>query len=72
MATIDFYEKPGCIGNARQKKLLQAAGHHLRVHNLLTELWSPDTDSCLGVFPRPEKKQNRCYVILRSRIVHLN
>jgi hypothetical protein len=31
-----------------------------------------DHDSCLGVFPRPEKKQNRCYVILRSRIVHLN
>ncbi len=23
MATIEFYAKPGCINNARQKKLLQ-------------------------------------------------
>lgn len=42
MATVDFYEKPGCIGNAKQKKLLQAAGHRLRVHNLLAEPWTPE------------------------------
>ncbi|NEQ96488.1 MAG: hypothetical protein F6K30_07165 [Cyanothece sp. SIO2G6] len=42
MATVDFYEKPGCIGNAKQKKLLQAAGHVLRVHNLLAEPWTPE------------------------------
>ena len=41
MATVDFYEKPGCIGNAKQKSLLQAAGHVLRLHNLLTESWTP-------------------------------
>jgi len=42
MATVDFYEKPGCIGNAKQKQLLQTAGHSLRVHNLLTEPWTPE------------------------------
>ncbi|MEO1350867.1 MAG: ArsC/Spx/MgsR family protein [Cyanobacteria bacterium J06635_15] len=41
MATVDFYEKPGCVGNAKQKRLLQQAGHVLRVHNLLTEPWTP-------------------------------
>ena len=41
MATVEFYEKPGCIGNAKQKALLQKAGHHLHVHNLLTETWTP-------------------------------
>jgi nitrogenase-associated protein len=42
MSTIVFYEKPGCISNTRQKALLQAAGHSLEVHNLLTEAWTPD------------------------------
>ena len=42
MATIDFYEKPGCVGNARQKNLLQAAGHVVRVHNLLAQTWTPE------------------------------
>lgn len=42
MATIDFYEKPGCLGNAKQKQLLLAAGHTLNVHNLLTEPWTVD------------------------------
>ena len=42
MATVDFYEKPGCVGNAKQKSLLQAVGHVVRVHNLLTEPWTPE------------------------------
>ncbi|MEO0988691.1 MAG: ArsC/Spx/MgsR family protein [Cyanobacteria bacterium J06639_14] len=42
MTIIDFYEKPGCIGNAKQKQLLLAAGHALRVHNLLTQTWTPE------------------------------
>lgn len=42
MTTVDFYEKPGCQGNARQKQLLQAAGHQLRVHNLLAEPWTAE------------------------------
>lgn len=42
MTTVEFYEKPGCIGNSRQKSLLLAAGHTLRVHNLLAEPWTPE------------------------------
>jgi len=42
MATVYFYEKPGCINNTRQKKLLVAAGHQVFVLNLLTEAWHPD------------------------------
>lgn len=40
MADIVFYEKPGCAGNARQKRLLIQAGHRLEVRNLLTEPWT--------------------------------
>lgn len=40
MATVVFYEKPGCGTNARQKRLLEAAGHSLVVKNLLTEPWT--------------------------------
>ncbi len=40
MTTINFYEKPGCANNTRQKKLLTAAGHHVIAKNLLTEPWT--------------------------------
>lgn len=40
MAKVIFYEKPGCINNTKQKALLQAAGHELEVHNLLSEPWT--------------------------------
>jgi nitrogenase-associated protein len=42
MATIIFYEKPGCVNNTRQKKLLEAAGHQVVAKNLLTEPWQPE------------------------------
>ena len=42
MATVTFYEKPGCINNTRQKKLLAAAGHQVVARNLLTEAWQPE------------------------------
>jgi len=42
MATVIFYEKPGCINNTRQKKLLAAAGHQVVAKNLLTEVWQPN------------------------------
>jgi nitrogenase-associated protein len=42
MATVTFYEKPGCINNTRQKKLLEAAGHQVIAKKLLTEVWQPD------------------------------
>jgi nitrogenase-associated protein len=40
MATILFWEKPGCGGNARQKALLAASGHTVVARNLLAEPWT--------------------------------
>jgi nitrogenase-associated protein len=40
MATIVFYEKPGCATNARQRQMLRAAGHEVVVRNLLAEPWT--------------------------------
>lgn len=42
MAIVHFYEKPGCLNNAKQKQVLSAAGHMLLVHDLLTEPWAAD------------------------------
>lgn len=39
MATVLFWEKPGCVNNTRQKKRLREAGHEVIEHNLLTEPW---------------------------------
>lgn len=41
MATVVFYEKPGCANNSKQKLLLAAAGHTVWARNLLTEKWTP-------------------------------
>lgn len=43
MAHILFYEKPGCGGNARQRALLEEAGHTLERRSLLDEAWTADT-----------------------------
>ena len=40
MPAVVFYEKPGCLTNARQKALLQQHGCELTVRNLLTEPWT--------------------------------
>ncbi|UOA08632.1 ArsC/Spx/MgsR family protein [Methylobacter sp. S3L5C] len=42
MATVTFYEKPGCINNTRQKRLLAAAGHQVIAKNILTENWQAE------------------------------
>lgn len=42
MAEVVFFEKPGCINNTRQKKLLTNAGHHVIAKNLLEHDWKPD------------------------------
>jgi nitrogenase-associated protein len=39
MADVIFYEKPGCINNTRQKKILIKAGHTVVAKSLLTEDW---------------------------------
>jgi nitrogenase-associated protein len=40
MATVIFFEKPGCANNARQKLWLSNAGHQVEARNLLTEPWT--------------------------------
>lgn len=42
MATVIFYEKPDCINNKRQKKLLQKSGHEVIAYNLLDEPWTTE------------------------------
>jgi hypothetical protein len=42
VATIQFYQKPGCATNARQKRMLEAAGHTVIAKNLLTEPWTAE------------------------------
>ena len=40
MATVIFYEKPGCGNNTKQKVWLAASGHTVLAKNLLTEKWT--------------------------------
>lgn len=40
MSTIVFYGKPECATNARQRALLEAAGHQVIFRNLLAESWT--------------------------------
>ena len=40
MAIVVFYEKPGCAGNARQKRLLEASGHSVVARDILTTAWT--------------------------------
>lgn len=42
MAKILFYEKPGCGTNARQKRLLEQAGHQVEARSLLAEPWTAE------------------------------
>lgn len=42
MATVIFYEKPGCGNNTKQKVWLAASGHTVLAKNLLTEKWSAE------------------------------
>lgn len=52
MATVIFYEKPGCINNTKQKTLLEAAGHSVQARNLLTEHWTAEgLRSFFGMLP---------------------
>jgi len=42
MATITFYQKPGCKTNARQQQMLEAAGHVVTAKSLLAEPWTAE------------------------------
>lgn len=42
MATVLFYQKPGCGTNARQIRALEAAGHQVIAKSLLAEPWTAE------------------------------
>lgn len=39
---IIFWEKPGCMGNARQRALLATGGHEIEVRSLPGHAWTRD------------------------------
>jgi len=41
LAHLQFFEKPGCLTNQRQRALLTSLGHRLTVRDLLSEPWTP-------------------------------
>lgn len=52
MATIVFFEKPGCSTNARQKQRLERSGHTVVARSLLTEPWTAQRlRNFLGALP---------------------
>jgi nitrogenase-associated protein len=50
MTIVHFYEKPGCLTNAKQKKWLVSAGLMLIVHDLLQEPWKENRQKLRGFF----------------------
>jgi len=50
MATIHFYEKPGCANNTRQKQLLSQAGYTLIVYDLLKQAWQEQPEKLRTFF----------------------
>jgi len=40
---IHFYEKPGCINNSKQKKMLEEHGHTIVAHSILAQSWTSET-----------------------------
>ncbi|MEG3617910.1 ArsC/Spx/MgsR family protein [Magnetovibrio sp. PR-2] len=40
---VEFYEKPGCKGNAKQRARLAELGYTLDVKDMLSEPWTADT-----------------------------
>lgn len=40
---VHFYEKPGCINNTKQKRLLEEHGHKVEAHSLLEQKWDGAT-----------------------------
>lgn len=55
MAVVTFYEKPGCSGNAKQKKILEAAGHTVVARDLFSTQWTDESlRSFFGALPVAE------------------
>ncbi len=43
MAIVNFFEKPGCANNTKQKALLREAGHTVVERDLLSETWTAES-----------------------------
>lgn len=52
---IVFYEKTGCAGNARQKKLLSSSGLSFEVRSILDTIW--DKESLNSFFKELNKEE---------------
>jgi nitrogenase-associated protein len=50
MTIVHFYEKPGCLTNAKQKKWLVSAGLLVVVHDLLQEPWKENRQMLRAFF----------------------
>jgi nitrogenase-associated protein len=50
MTVVHFYEKAGCLTNAKQKQWLVAAGVMLIVHDLLQEPWKDNRQKLRSFF----------------------
>jgi len=50
MAVVHFYEKPGCLGNKRQREMLLAAGHVVFIYDLLQQPWSEEPNKLRSFF----------------------
>lgn len=67
MPFLIFYEKPGCGGNARQRALLEAAGHRLERRNLLAEPWTGERlPDFLAPLPAPQWFNRSATATVRS------
>ncbi len=70
MASIRFYEKPGCAGNARQRRLLEKAGHRLEVRDLLSEAWTLERlEQVLAGLPVPAWFNRSAPAVKRGEVV---
>lgn len=72
MVQIIFYEKPGCINNSRQKKLLRAAGHIVVAKDLLAEDWSSNPELLREFFTGKSVAQwfNRNASVIKQGIIN--
>jgi nitrogenase-associated protein len=69
MATVVFWEKPGCAGNARQKQVLRAAGHEVVTRDLLREAWTAEAlRAFFGALP-PSQWFNRNAPAVKSGFI---
>lgn len=70
MSAIRFFEKPGCINNTRQKKLLAQAGYAVDARNLLTEPWSREKlEEFFAGMPVVERFNRSAPLIASGKIV---